>query len=44
MRDKVYRLYEAENGNNDYSYGREQVLGTVYSDLEELLEGFDNPH
>ena len=41
MRDNLYRLYEVEKGNDDYSYGRMQVLGTVYSDLEELLEGFD---
>lgn len=41
MRDNIYRLYEAENGNDDYSYGRMQVLGTVHSDLEELLEEFD---
>ena len=41
MRDNLYRLYEAENGNDDYSYGRMQALGTVHSDLEELLEEFD---
>ena len=41
MRDNVYRLYEAENGNDDYSYGRMQALGAVHSDLEELLEEFD---
>jgi len=44
MRDNLYHLYEVEKGNDDYSYGRMQVLGTVHSDLEELLEGFDNPH
>lgn len=41
MRDNLYRLYEVEKGNDDYSYGRMQALGTVYSDLEELLEEFD---
>ena len=41
MRDNLYRLYEVEKGNDDYSYGRKQVLGTVHSDLEELLERFD---
>jgi hypothetical protein len=41
MRDNIYRLYEAENGNDDYSYGRMQALGAVHSDLEELLEEFD---
>lgn len=41
MRDNLYRLYEVEKGNDDYSYGRMQVLGAVHSDLEELLERFD---
>ena len=41
MRDNTYRLYNVEKGDDDYSYGRKQVLGTVHSDLEELLEGFD---
>jgi len=40
MRDNALRLYEVEDGNSDYSYGRKQVLGTVHSDLEELLEVF----
>ena len=40
MRDNTLHLYEVEDGNGDYSYGRKQVLGTVHSDLEELLEVF----
>jgi hypothetical protein len=40
MRDNAYRLYNVEKGDGDYSYGRKQVLGTVHSDLEELLEVF----
>lgn len=42
MRDNALRLYEVEDGNSDYSYGRKQVLGTVHSDLEELLGVFDD--
>ena len=41
MRDNALRLYEAEDGNTDYSYGRKQVLGTFHSDLEDLLEDFE---
>jgi hypothetical protein len=41
MRDNAYRLYNVEKGDGDYSYGRKQVLGTVHSDLEELLEVFE---
>ena len=40
MRDNAYCLYKVEKGDDDYSYGRKQVLGTVHSDLEELLEVF----
>ena len=40
MKDNAYKLYLAEDGKSDYSYGRKQVIGTFHSDLEQLLEDF----
>ena len=42
MCDNAKILYDQENGREDYSFGRKQVLGTVHDDLTEILEHIDN--